>query len=507
MSIAHIAVLWAWALVFSFAPAFASQLPLSAQLSSDAEWYAVALMRVSDPPLIANDDVFALDLLPAPERHVLAFFANMADALHLDILDWSVALSLVALALYVAGLYLLLRWSLSPAIAFSLAAVLVVPVHALGGTTLGFEARGFLPRDLALALAMFVLIGYVRAGGNGRGLAAIFVLCGGLANGYSMLYAHLAVVLLGAELLRDRRLGIRHFAFGLCFVAGALPTVVDILTSDRRFAPPDAEILVIREGSLLLQGPISAIIQALRRLIIYAAVVGLVLAFGWRALAPELRGRLGPWIPVLASSGTISIAGLILENATPYTRYLPSRASVFFFLAASIVIAASLPALGAAMRGPRGRALGVATAFAIFVAQSNVPTVYRELVDAVRLAPERADFMTVARSLRESTTAATVLSATADEVPDLAASLRTYARRPVYVSFKDVGIVLYDGARGRMFYERWRESQAALGSGAIDQIRAFLLAHGITAAVVPIRVLEGDISSVQRIGAFVIIRR
>ena len=132
---------------------------------------------------------------------------------------------------FFAGVYVLMRRSLdNRAYALLIAGALIIPVHTLGGDTLGFQALGYLPRDAALALVPFVLMLYVKAvreeslawlepfsrlpssKGAGRdttartALAASCVLCGLLCNFYVPLFPHLCATLLLAEVIRTRRI-------------------------------------------------------------------------------------------------------------------------------------------------------------------------------------------------------------------------------------------------------------------------------------------------------------
>jgi hypothetical protein len=499
-------VLVVWALTFNLLPLLTSDVPLSRRLSSDAEWYSVAFMRLASPPLIATDDVYALDLLPVTERAALAALGRVGTLTGADVLDWSVGLSFASVLVFVLGAYSLMRTTLRPGLALLVSAALVVPVHALGGTQLGFQATGFLPRDFGLALSMLVILLYVRAGRRTDRLAIGFLACGLLANVYSMLYAHLGLVLLGAEALRDRAVRPRLFAFAALLAVGAFPTVLEVITAPR-FGPPDLEVLRLREGSLLLGPMPTTVTQLLRRPLLYALLLA-VLVVTLRRSRPWLaEAALHPWFAIAASSAAVTAAGLVIENATPFVRYLPSRASVFFLLAAMVLSAALIPTLTERWWSRRGRAIGLGILILIFAGQSNLPTVARQLLDDAERGDSRRDLIAVANHLRVTTPATDSLLAPSEELADIAASLRTYARRPVFVSFKDLGVVLYDGARGRSLYRRWRTSQDLITKGDLQQIRSFLRDNGLAAAIVPSSVAGSEfVSEADHAGRFVIVR-
>jgi hypothetical protein len=494
------------AIAFNLIPLLASDVPLSRRLSSDAEWYAVALMRLAEPPMIASDDVYALDLLPGTEQIAVRLLGGLGRLAGLDVLDWTVLLSFAILIIFVLGAYSLTRATLPPSLALLVSLALIVPAHALGATQLGFQAMGFLPRDLGLALSMFVLLGYIRGERRTGPLAVAFLCCGLLANVYSMLYAHLGLVLLGAEALRDRGLRPRLITFAALLVIGALPTGIAVLTRGA-FSPPDLEILRIREASLLL-GPFPAVLtQLLRRPIIYAGLLIVIVTITWRWGMLRRHEALTPWFAVATSAVIVTVLGLVVENATPFVRFLPSRASVFFLLAAMVLCAGLIPDVVERWRSGQARALGFAILAAIFLLQSNLPTVARQLSDDVVLAAQRRDLARVADRLAASTSFADVFLAPADELPDVAASLRTYARRPTFVSFKDLGIVLYDGARARTLFSRWEAAQSAIRAPELDTIRAFLREHRIAAAIAPSTIRGGDsVPTADRFEGFVIVR-
>src|SRR5262245_20934728 len=137
----HILVLVVGAIAFSMAPQWFTGVPLEHQLSSDAEFYVAGMEASLEPMWRVDDTSFPIDIRPRGERVVSDVVARSARALDIPLGRASVWLSIVALVVFVCGVYALGRESaMPPSHALLLALVLIVPVHSLGGTTLGFQA-------------------------------------------------------------------------------------------------------------------------------------------------------------------------------------------------------------------------------------------------------------------------------------------------------------------------------------------------------------------------------
>jgi len=161
----HLAVLAAWALTFSLVPSIVTGVPLSRLLSSDAEWYVALEATLVDPSLLTADRGFAYSrwVKPGYETVWHRGIGGLASLSGLEIWTASVGVSIVTLVIFVWLIYALAARTLhDETLAFVIAAILVIPVHALAATTLGFQALGFLPRDLALTVALVILLAYFR---------------------------------------------------------------------------------------------------------------------------------------------------------------------------------------------------------------------------------------------------------------------------------------------------------------------------------------------------------
>lgn len=469
------------------APAWATGLPLSQQLSSDAEWYAAAMYRSAEPPEIAVDPSQPLDIRPAGEQLLTAGVARIGQWIGVDLLDWSILVSIASLLLFVGAVYLAVLLAAGPVNALIVATASIVPVHALGGATYGFQPLGFLPRDLMLGPAILIVAAYGAAIRRGsRAILLVFFLCGIAANAYPVLFAHLTLCLAGAEVIRRRRLDLTLIGHLAAAGLGAAPAAVDVLSRSLIGAQIDVELVRFRMDYQIIDSIPLAITQYLRRTIVYASLVSVVWWLVRRHAPPQAAHALEPWFALCVSSLVLSIGGVIIESSRPeFIKYLLSRTSVFFIFASMVVICVGVRALP--LRVPRyGRGLAILGVLTIFALQSAAPSVVRNVAETRASLPERVAFQAAAREVRKLTAFDDVVVAPSDEVPDLAASLRTYSRRPVWQTYKDLGVAQVDGVRARRGFERWTDMQAALNSGELDRILAFMASNDIRAAVLPI---------------------
>ena len=477
-----LALLWTWSVVFTFLPSWLSGIPARNLLSSDAEYYAAVTQRLIGSTTPTVDAALATDLLPVSEQAFLITLADIARAVHVELLDAWVVYELIAAMLFAAALYwLLIDVTRSRRISVIAAVVLSLGVHALGGSVFGFEPRGFIPRDLALGVAVVVVKLHTHAGSD-RQKAAIFLTCGILANAYSVLFAHLVGVLLLVELARRPRSAPTVVGFAVLAILGAAPTVVDVLATRIVTAPPDPDIYRLR-ASYVLVTPLSAtVVQYLRRpLLAFAAILALFVLCRGRWTSDE-RARLMPFFAIAIAAAAVAATGVALEQGTPLARLLASRASVFLILAS---VPLSLVGAPLALRGRISNhgLVGVGLAFAFLAIQSNVLTDVRSITSGLETREERLDLLRAATELRLETADGDVFMAPSSDAQDVAAALRTYAGRPAFVTYKDLGIVFYDGARARDLFDRWMQSEIALGSDR-QVLMDFMAAHGVRAAVV-----------------------
>jgi hypothetical protein len=102
-----------------------------------------------------------------------------------------------------------------------------------------------------------------------------------------------------------------------------------------------------------------------------------------------------------------------------------------------------------------------------------------------RTRDERNELLTVAQRLQEKSRPNELFIAPSTESSDTAAMLRVYAARPTFVCYKDGGVALVDGARGRRWLEMQSELNEALSSPDAVTLLRWMQARHVTLAVLP----------------------
>jgi hypothetical protein len=480
----HILVLVVGAIAFSMVPQWFTGVPLEHQLSSDAEFYVAGMEASMEPMWRVADTSFPIDIRPRGELVVTDFLATGARSLGIPLSRASVWLSIVAFVVFVLGVYALGRESAMPAShALALALVLIVPVHSLGGTTLGFQALGLLPRDAALAIAVWLLWLYVRAARrrDGRLLVLVGALSGLLANFQSIVAAHLILTIGLAEVIRRRSLSRALIGCALAFALVASPAIVDAFDKGLTSSPVDLAIMRLRLGYMLATPIGEALTHYLRRFLFYIPL--LVLLWRFTRRRADQGGVGAVWWSIAISAALLAIAGVILETATVHAKYMVSRTSVYFMLAAMVLLLREVPRLAPQRR--YGSTAAVVLVLAVFLLQSNTASVYRYVRQIERTRDERAELLSVAQRLQEKSRPNELFIAPSTESSDTAAMLRVYAARPTFVCYKDGGVALVDGARGRRWLDMQSRLDEALSSPDGGTLLRWMQAHQVTLAVLP----------------------
>ena len=477
-----------WAVLFSMFPRFFWNLPLRYLLSSDAEFYINFIQMYLDPHIFVRDEMLRQVVWPVGTRFLFQYLSYIARLINIDLLQWSIDLSFISIALFLLGLYWLLRYSLkSNMFAFIITFFSVIPVHVLGGTTYGFQALGFLPRDLALGLSMYVLLLYFHALKRGKPifLQLCFLVLGILANGYPLLFFHFFVILLFAEMIRVRTLSTSLFVYAGLFLAASAPAWLDMIINYSPATPIDIHLLRLRVGYMMASPIIGALTQYLRRFILYFVFI---MAIYWpvsRWASENERRILKPWLVIAASSFLIAVVGVIVETLTPFAKYVISRTSIWFTLSAMVITCLGLRIIFNRYFPRHALWLTVVAASTIFIGQSNLPSVYRYLRDGYENREQRFAFHMAVEELIAVSNQDDLVMAPSDEMNDIAASLRTYSRRSVYVTYKDGGIVVIDGELARRWYNRYQEAQSIFNSHDSGRLLNFMAQEDIDFAFIP----------------------
>lgn len=510
----HLAVLAAWALTFTLVPSIVTGVPLSRLLSSDAEWYVALEATLVDPSLLTADRGFAYSrwVKPGYETVWHRGIGELASFSGLDIWTASVGVSIVTLVVFVWLIYALAARTLhDETLAFVIAAILVIPVHALAATTLGFQALGFLPRDLALTVALVILLAYFRACRCGSGMTAVFVACGVIGNFYILLFTHLCATLLVAEVIRARRVKVRHIGYAVAFVLAVLPAVASSLSTLRGAAPIDVAIMRMRQPYLLVLPFMPALETTLRRVVIYVLVAVPLAAIVDRYGSELERKSVAAWTPIALGALAVTVLGMVIENTTTLAPYQISRTSVFFLLASMMISAVGLQVLSRLWWTAAPRQAGLIGLTCLLLLQSNLPSVYRSIRDLRAGREERQSLLDAANWLRHYTDADARVLAPSTVDKDLALTLRAYSLRPSFVTEKDGGVSMVDGEQARQWLRRFRTMQETLASRDARALFGLMRSEGVTYAVLPVDglPLPQDLvraSIVHEAGRFVVVR-
>jgi hypothetical protein len=485
----HIVIIIGGGISFSMLPRLVTKMPLHALLSSDAEVYATFMQIVQNPEVFARDDMLRqFELAPAGMRFLFQFLIKMAEILNVEILQWSIWVSFLSLILFLLGLYwLLYYWLENKLYAFVITFFSIIPVHVLGGTTYGFQALGFLPRDLALAVHIFVLLVYFQGLKRDSNvlIGISFLAMGILANAYPLLFFQLFAMLLFSELIRTRVLSKSLFVYAGLFLAGSAPAWIEIIFALPTAAPIDSELLRLRLGYMMAYPLDYAIFRYLRRVILY---FGLMVLLYWplsRWASNSDRRIIKPWKAIIVSSFVISVFGIVIETFTPYAKYSFSRASIWFTLSAMVIACIGLRIVFYKFFPRHSLWLTVVTISIIFAGQSNLPSIYRYLRDGYETREQRLAFHAAVGELKTLSGQDSLIVAPSTEMNDIAASLRTYSLRSVYVSYKDGGVAVNDGELARKWYNRYKEAQSMFDSRDSGYLLDLMVREDIDFAFVP----------------------
>jgi hypothetical protein len=515
-SVFHLSVIVACAILFNLLPYLVSGVPLQQQVLSDVEAHISTWQIAMDPTVFAQDRILRAGLRALPAGQIIANqgLAWIAESLHIDLFTFSVVLSFCSLALFLCGLYFLILTSLKDRVpAFWITFFSIIPVHALGSVTLGFQALGFLPRDLAAAMAVFILILYFHAIEHDRKREQylVFLISGLCANFYPVMFLHLALTLTLAEWIRRKRIDLNCIGFGLLFLVGAMPTLLDIALKNTETAPVDVEIMRSFYKYMMVSADWNSLGRYLRRFLIYAFLIPPIYFFFIRKAPENVRRRLHPWNALAISSFCLAVIGVYLESATTYGKVMLSRTSVWFILASMVIIAYGLYGFFRQYPARKSAMLAVVAIAVLFLGQSNLPTAYRFLNDSYHTRDQKIAFHAAVSELRNLTEKDDVILAPTDEFYDLAASVRTYSFRSIYVCYKYGGISIMDGAIGREWWTRYQNTVRIFEDRDPKALVDFMQAEKIRYAFVPASYYEkNDPHLRERIayqsGQFIIIR-
>lgn len=406
---------------------------------------------------------------------------RISEFLHIDLLDWSIVISALSLALFLSGVYFLVLYSTkSTLLGLVLTLVSIIPVISLGLSSWGFFALGFVPKELSVGISVWLTILYLQgvSTASRRKISWFFGLLGLFSNFYPPVFFHYALVLFTVEVIRQRAIKKEHILYGLIFLVASPVALYDIFVKAAHFAPPVLAIIYDHYGAPL-HSLSYLVVHYLRKQIIYAALVGALWYVYRRVLKKEYPPRIVLWYAIWWSTLVWSLVGVGIEVFAPlYMKYLISRISVWFYLASMVIVAYTAYEIWFAKFS---RSLTQLISFSlvlliVLLGQTSILNVYNNLRDFKDAAPDYKEYLSVVTKLQLVVPPGSLILANPDGGAN---TIRTYGGVGTYVAAKDGNVTLFDGVAAQQWFDRYTETQKVFAQKDFSAIETYALAHGL----------------------------
>ena len=479
---APLTLIFCAAFLVNAALSFFTGVPPAYQLSSDALVHVVHWREFSQTYAgnFSRDDMFHNNRVwPAGQLFVDNVLVRFGEALRVDLLTWTLIVSGFSLALFLSGVYALIFFSTqSRVLATVLSLVSIIPVISLGLSGWSFLVKGFVPKELALGIAVWLSLLYVQGvtTGSRKKMSLFFVLLGVCSNGYPVLFFHYAAVILTAEIIRERSLKKEHILYGFLFLASAPVAFFDTFVRVSRFSAPASDI-IYSHYTQTLHSWRYLVLHYLRKQYLYALLVWLLWYLYRRRAHKEYPVKVGLWYGIWWSSLIWSLLGVILEF-TPYAKYLIARTSVWFYFASMILVGYSAYELYFARyrRSVKTIALFSVTLWCLVLGQTSVLNVYDGIRDLRNDATEYAYYLSLVTRIQSLIPPDSLVLANPDAEANTA---RAYGGVGTFVAAKDGNVALYDGDAARKWFSRYRQTQAVFAQKNFSALKDFAAARDL----------------------------
>ena len=449
-----------------------------------------------------KNDVLFQNYQEAPSGVLLADAAlvRTSEFLHIDILDWSIIISAVSLALFLSGVYFLVFYSTKiPIIGLIISLVSILPVISLGLSSWGFFALGFVPKETSLGIGVWLTILYLRgASTNAKPkIAWFFALLGLSANFYPPAFFHYAVVLLTVEVIRGRALKKEHLLYGLIFLAASPLALYDIFIKASHFTPPVLAIIIDHYGTPL-HSLSYLLVHYLRKQIIYTALVAALWYVYRHVLKKEYPPLIVLWYFIWCSTLVWSLVGVGIEVFAPlYMKYLISRISVWFYLASMIIVAYTGYELWFAKfrRSVWSTIVFSALLLLVLIGQTSILNVYSGLRNLGNTAADYKQYLSAVAQLHAVVPPDSLVLANPDTEAN---TLRTYGGVGTYVAAKDGLVSLFDGAAAEWWFVRYKEAEKVFAQKDFVAIEDYARAHDLSYYFFNMRDLQTGTSTLAK---------
>ena len=475
-------IIYFCALLYSMIPFFLTGINLNGLLLSDAEFYAHS-MEAMRSGLSALQAGIPMDSKPIGDQLLNKYIGLIAQYLSINLFSFSVFLSIISLLLFLTAIYFLCRETLeSNSLALFISLWCIIEIHALGGTTFGFRALGFLPRDFALAISLFILYIYILAlqRNSNKLLLASFFFCGIFTNYYSIAFVNLLGVLSVSEAIRQRTVSLKLISLILMWAALASPALMDLATKTSNWSSVDLRILRERNSFMIFTGFNIDSIKYIRRFFIHsvAGIISMV-------YIGKSKAKIEPWFYILSSSILLSITGIFIESTTEYLRLFISRASQYVTISSMILCCYASSVFLRTHFAKYSSALLYFSLSIFFLFQSSITSIFNMWQDQRTNRQNRDEFLIAAHYAAISTDKDSLFIVPSSPSQDLAASFRTYANRRIFTSYKDGGISLVDGERARIWEHKYKIQEEVFSSNSLQPLLSLMKDGGIDYIFLP----------------------
>jgi|GEM_PF-4884401 len=488
------------AVMVNAAPYFLTGIPLKYNQSSDTLVHLVHWQEAASDYAgnFEADEMFQQNQgWPTGQLFVNKVLVRIAEMLNIDFLSWSIFISWCSLALFLSGVYALVFYTLrSRLLAFLISLVSIVPVISLGLSSWGFFVRGFVPKELAVAITVWLTILYFSGvlSGSKKKIAWFFVSLGFFSNWYPIVFFHYALLMMIVEVVRAKAIRKEHFFYGVIFLAAAPVALYDLFAKIGGFSPPDLS-LIYAHYTWPLHSLEYLFAHYLRKQFVYAALIGGLWYLYRKLLKKEYPSAFSVWYAMWWASLGLSLVGVGIELFAPaYMKFLLPRVSVWFYFVSMVIVAYSAYEIYA-IKFSVTRLKSVLFSFGLIVVllgQTSVISAYKGVFNFNKNAEDYRDYIAAIDALNEHAPLKTILLV----YPDRQASgIRAYGGYGVYVSSKDGNVTLVDGEAARKWKARYDETVAVFATKDYAKIKKFAINHGLTHLFYDIRDIEtkGDL--------------
>lgn len=463
---------------------FFTGIPLKYQQSSDATVHVVDWQRLAQNYSggFENDLMFQnYQAQPTGVLFVDKILVGISDTFNIELLNWSIMISYIFLAVFLTGVYFLVLYSTKNLLlATTISLVSIIPVISLGLSSWGFLTKGFVPKEISLGIAVWLSIIYVWgvSTNSKRKVGIFFLLLGLFSNWYPVLFFHYAIVLLVAEVIRQGGVKKQHFLYGLVFLAAAPIALFDIFIKSSNFTPPVNAIIVDHYAETLRSWKY-LFLHYLRKQIVYIAIV----AFLWYIYRHILKKEYPPlitlWYAIWWSALVWSLLGVGIEIFAPsYMKYLLSRTSVWFYFASMIIVGYTAYEIWFTKyaRSTKNSILFSVVLSFILLAQSSVLNVYKGIEEGRDNSQDYQQYLSILTQLKTVIPPGSVILSNPDKE---AKTIRAYGGVGSYVSWKDGNVTLFDGDAATIWFNRYKETQRVFLQKDFSEIQDLATKHNL----------------------------